>query len=255
MFLITNPKISGFTPQWAQIEGFSILFDNPSDRLLPLDENRDLKLLSCDIEAEELGFYKSLNQTLAQFPEMPNTYLFCPLPFHSYHVTLWDGINDANVQDVSRKYRFNVEDLLEDFPNSFLKENEFLHIDEQPLAINMEGPIEFQFDKLIKWGNIALVASLKPANSQSQAILHKVEEERKSLIERYKEYFGLETCRLSYTPHVSLGYFANKELAELSTPMMDYWNESFLSNTNGQTITFTSNSLYGFNNMATFFKK
>ncbi|GAA3321012.1 hypothetical protein GCM10020331_034330 [Ectobacillus funiculus] len=42
----------------------------------------------------------------------------------------------------------------------------------------MEEPIEFQFDKLIKWGNIALVASLKPANSQSQAILHKIEKKK-----------------------------------------------------------------------------
>ena len=255
MFLITNPKISGFTPQWAQFKGFSILFDNPSDRLLLFDENRDLKLLSCDIASEELEFYKSLNQTLTLFPEMPSTYLFCPLPFHSYHVTLWDGINDANVQDVSRKYRFDAEDLLEDFPNSFLKGNEFFRIDEQPLTISMEEPIEFQFDKLVKWGNVCLVARLKPANSQSQATLHKVEEERKGLIQKYKEHFGLETCWPSYAPHVSLGYFANKELAELSTSMIDCWNEGFLSNTNGQTITFTSNSLYGFNNMATFFKK
>ncbi|WP_332633787.1 hypothetical protein [Halalkalibacter flavus] len=255
MFLITNPKIAGFIPQWSQFKGFSILFDNPGDRLLPLDENRDLKLLSCDITSEELELYKRLYQTLTLFPEMPSTYLFCPLPFHSYHVTLWDGINDANVQNVSRKYRFDAEDLLEDLPNSFLKEKKFFSIDEQPLAISMEEPIEFQFDKLIKWGNAGLAANLKPANSQSQDILHMIEKERKSLTEKYKEYFGLQTCRPSYGPHVSLGYFANKELAELSTSMIDYWNESFLSNTNGQTITFASNSLYGFNNMETFFKK
>lgn len=59
MFLITNPKVSGFTPQWSQFRGFSILFDNPSDRLFPLDESRELRLLSCDIETEELRLYKS----------------------------------------------------------------------------------------------------------------------------------------------------------------------------------------------------
>lgn len=255
MFLITNPKIFGFTPQWAQFRGFSILFDNPSDRLLPLDGNRELKLLSCDIETEELRLYKSLNQTLTLFTEMKNTYLFCPLPSHSYHVTLWDGINEANVQAVSRKHRFKAEDLLEDLSRSFIKENEFFWIDDQLLKINMEEPIILQFDKLIKWGNSVLVASLKPANSHSQAVLLKIEKERKYFIEKYKGHFGLETCGFSYTPHVSLGYFANKELAELSTSMIDFWNERFLTNTKGQTITFTSNSLYGFNNMATFFKK
>lgn len=255
MFLITNPKVSGFTPQWSQFRGFSILFDNPSDRLLPLDESRELRLLSCDIENEELKLYKSLYQTLTIFTEMNNTYLFCPLPSHSYHVTLWDGINEANVQAVSRKHRFQAEDLLEGLPHSFLRENEFLCTEDQPLNINMKEPITFQFDRLLKWGNSVLVASLQPANSHSQAILHKIEKERKYLIEEYKGHFGLKTCGYSYTPHVSLGYFANKELAELTTSMIDSWNEHFLTNTKGQTITFTSSSLYGFNQMSTFFKK
>ncbi|QYR19201.1 hypothetical protein KZ483_14690 [Paenibacillus sp. sptzw28] len=203
----------------------------------------------------ELEFYKTLNQTLSLFPEIVSTYLFCPLPFHSYHVTLWDGINDANVQNVSREYRFDGEDLLQDLSNSFLNISDFFEVDGQPLKIIMEEPIEFQFDKLIKWGNSVLVARLKPSNANCEIRLKKIEKQRENLIKKYKERFGLETCLLSYSPHVSLGYFANKELAELSTPMIEYWNEQFLLDTRGLTITFYSNSLYGFNNMATFFKK
>jgi hypothetical protein len=255
MFLITNPKVSGFVPQWAQFKGFSILFDNPGDRLLPLNENGKLKMLSCDLASGELEFYKRLNQTLSLFPEISRTYLFCPLPFHSYHVTLWDGINDANVQSVSREYRLDAEDLLQDLPNSFPKESEFFNVNHEPLTISMEDPIEFQFDKLTKWGNSVLVARLKPLNSYYEITMQKIERERESLIKIYKERFGSETCSLSYSPHVTLGYFANKELAELSTSMIEYWNEQFLLNTSGQSITFTSNNLYGFNNMATFFKK
>ncbi|SDX30375.1 hypothetical protein [Paenibacillus sp. PDC88] len=256
MFLITNPKIAGFTPEWSHFRGYSILFDNPSDCLLPLDANEDLKLLSCDIESEQLGLYKSLNQTLTQLSEVKNTYLFCPLPSHSYHVTLWDGINDGNVQEVSREHRFNAEDLLDNLPHSLRGgERDFLRIGDGPLHIHMEESIDFQFDKLIKWGNSVLVASLKPANSRSRAVLHKIEEERKCLIEKYKERFGLETCGPSYTPHVSLGYFANKERAEMYTSNIGHWNERFLQRTEGQTVTFTSNSLYGFSSMATFYKK
>lgn len=255
MFTITNPKIAGFIPQWSPFKGFSILFDNPMNSLLPFDENKDLKLLSCDITSEELELYKKLNQTLMLFPEMSRTYLFCPLPFQSYHVTLWDGMNDGNIRNVSRTYRLNAEALLEDLPHSFLSESEFLCIHSQPLTINMEKPIHFKFNKLIKWGNSVLVASLKPADPTSQTTLLQIEKERKSLIKKYKECFGLETCQLSYTPHISLGYFANKELAELSTSMIEYWNECFLLKAEEQTITFSSNSLYGFHNMATFYKK
>jgi hypothetical protein len=254
MFIITNPKVAGFVPQWSQFKGFSILFDNPADHLLLLDENRDLKMLSCDIADRKLEFYQTLNKTLSLFPEMLTTYLLCPLPFHSYHVTLWDGINDANVQSVSRDERFAAEDLLQDLPNSFNKESQFLDIDEKRLSIAMEEPIEFQFDKLNKWANSGLAAQLKPANEHSQIVLQKIENEREILIKKYKERFGLETCSQSYTPHVSLGYFANKELAELSTSLIEEWNEKLLQNTSGQTITFTSNSLYGFMSMETFFK-
>ena len=53
------------------------------------------------------------------------------------------------------------------------------------------------------------------------------------------------------TEHYIWGYFANKELAELSTSMVEYWNEQFIANTGGHTIAFSSNSLYGFSDMAT----
>lgn len=255
MFLITNPKVSGFTPQFSQFKGFSILFDNPADRFIPLDENENLKMLSCDIASQELELYKTLKHTLSSFPEISTTYLFCPLPFHSYHVTLWDGINDINVQNVSRKYRFDAEDFLQDLPCSLVEMSEFFEVGGQQLTISMEEPIEFKFDKLTKWDNSVLVARLIPSNTYSEISLQKIEKQRVSLIKKYKERFGLETCSLSYSPHVSLGYFANKELAELSTPMIEYWNEQFLLNTSEQSITFSTNSLYGFNNMATYFKK
>lgn len=109
MFIITNPKVAGFVPEWAEFKGFSILFDNPGDRLLPLHENDSLKMLSNDVASEASHFYKRLNEMLAQFPEISRTYLLCPLPFHSYHVTLWDGVNDANcaVKRDRRKQRLH----------------------------------------------------------------------------------------------------------------------------------------------------
>lgn len=255
MFLVTNPKIAGFIPEWSEFRGFSILFDNPGDRLLPLDDQDNLNMLSCDLKSEKLKLYKSLNQTFSQFPEMSGTYLFCPLPFHSYHVTLWDGINDANVQNILPEYRSEAGDLLQELPGSLLKKSEFLEIENRPLSISMEGSVEFEFDKLAKWGNSVLVARLKPSDSRSEKILKKIEVKRQGLINVYRERTGLQTCSLSYSPHVSLGYFANKEKAELASPMIEKWNDQFESSTEGLTITFSSNSLYGFNNMTTFFRR
>lgn len=255
MFIVTNPKIKGFIPEWSQFKGFSILFDNPSDILIPLDKDKNLKVLTCDKKSKELSLYQQLHDTLSLFPELSNTYLFCPLPFHSYHVTIWDGINDANIHDISYEHRFASEDLVKHLPHSLLQKNEFLSIDSEPLHIKMDNPIEFTFDKLVKWDNTALVARLKPANTHSEKVLHEIEQARKHLIKIYKDHIGIETCNVSYAPHVTLGYFANKELAELSNSRIEHWNKQFLIQTSEHTITFKSNSLYAFTDMATFVKK
>ncbi|MFS0906663.1 hypothetical protein AB3N02_26945 [Priestia aryabhattai] len=255
MFIVTNPKVKGFVPEWSQFKGFSILFDNPADVLLPLGEDKKLKVLTCDKEFKELSLYKQLHETLSLFPELSTTYLLCSLPFHSYHVTLWDGINDANLQDISYEYRFAAEDLVKHLPYSLLQENEFLSINSEFLNIKMDKATEFKFDKLTQWGNTVLAARLKPANTHSEKMLHELEQARNHLIKIYKDDIGIETCEFSYAPHVTLGYFANKELAELSNSRIEHWNEQFLIHTSGHTITFKSNSLYAFIDMATFIKK
>src|SRR5438876_12331769 len=97
MITITNPKVAGFVPRWAPFRGFSLHYDNPGHSLTRSGDRLDL---NCDVEADpELVFYRRLRESLEDLaPDLlMNTYLFCPLPPASYHVTGRDGGNDGTV--------------------------------------------------------------------------------------------------------------------------------------------------------------
>ena len=104
MITITNTKVAGLEAKWASFRGFSLLFDNPGESLSPKETN--LKQIDCPLdEQKDLQFYRCLNRWIDKVgrQKLINTYMFCPLPFNSYHVTVWDGLNDANVHKISDK--------------------------------------------------------------------------------------------------------------------------------------------------------
>lgn len=253
MITVTNPKVAGFTPVWAPFQGFSLLFDNPGDHLSVFHDQAELKMINCNTNHPALTFYKSLEDTLSTFKQLFSTYLFCPLPSYSYHVTLWDGLNDGNKNTIEGSARYEVEQgLFSKIPSSYGINNELVKLNQSTFKLN--SPIEFQFDRLSKFSNLGISAWLKPANEKSENTLQVLKEQRRRYLDLYYEYYGIHTASLNYTPHVSLGYFANKELGELASPQMERWNEQFERNTKGKTIQFSSYSLYGFHDMATFFK-
>jgi 2'-5' RNA ligase len=62
-------------------------------------------------------------------------------------------------------------------------------------------------------------------------------------------------CRQkSYDPHVTLGYFANEALPSRTMPPISHWSMVTEAVVRHLTVTFESISLYGFTDMATFFK-
>jgi len=60
---------------------------------------------------------------------------------------------------------------------------------------------------------------------------------------------------LNYRPHVSFGYFANKDLARSAAPMVEKLNEILTDELDGMTLDFTSASLYGMEDMQTLYRK
>jgi hypothetical protein len=254
MISITNTKVAGFTPRWTAFRGFSILWDNPGQGLARSGQRLDL---ACDIHADaELHFYKTLHDSLTALDVnlLTNTYLFCPLPPPSYHVTLWDGGNDGNIARVLPPQSSPLQDFLTGLPDSILTPNPITDVPAaSSLVTKRDWNVRFHFESVQKWSNFVLAAYLTPADEASANLVTEISEERKRLNAQYKEVYGISSSD-NYVPHVSLGYFANKEHAQLSTPCLPDWNRTFAERMQGQTLSFQSSDVYGFTDMATFFK-
>lgn len=261
MITITNDKVAGFSPRWANFRGFSLLFDNPfdDDNLgLSFDPMGGLLKIRCSMYNPKLGFHKILKEGLDKIgvDMLVNKFLFCSLPPESYHVTVWDGVNYGNIDDVNMSDRMNFRSFLNNFPHSASRSTEFTKlISSSPLAETIDT-IRFRFSKLTRWDKV-LVARLKPDDEKSRDILDRITKERCDLNESFGERFGVKPSYVDYSPHVSLGYFVNSEIAKLAAPRIDEWAEQInkaLEDEEHPTIAFESISLYGFTDMATFFK-
>ena len=232
-----------------------MLFDNPGDGVSPGE--KDLLKLDCSVDTNpDLLLYRALAGSLDSIGRdmLVDTYLFCPLPAHSYHVTVWDGLNDGNAGDVLEHYRPGVKDYLAGLPRSLLADNAFTGLaDDSPLG-RENWTIRLKFDRLLKWGDRVLVARLAPADRDSERELKIIVDHRRDLSARFRERFKARTT-VDYSPHVSLGYFANTQYAGLATPQISRWDDVVRRKVDGLTIAFTGISLYGFTDMATFFKR
>ena len=254
MITVTNSKIAGFAPRWAAFRGFSILFDNPGEGLIRAGERLDL---AGEVDGDAgLGFYQALRDGLDSLDVdlLTRTYLFCPLPPPSYHVTVWDGGNDGNVGEVFPEQRPKLEDLLAGLPDSLTRPSELTDMAAASALVARRGwDIRFRFDQLALWGNSVLVARLAPADADAARAVEELGHERGLLSARFRQTFGIGPSE-RYGPHVSLGYFANREAAQLATPCVDGWNRQLEARMAGATLLFQQASVYGFSDMATFFK-
>lgn len=252
MLTISNQKVAGFEPRWADFRGYSLLFDNPGDSLA---SSGALLALSDQVDTDpELGFYQALNNSIAAIGRemLIRSYLFCPLPPASYHVTVWDGGNDANVADVVPSYRPLLEAQLKGLPSSLSQKNPLTDTVLTSSLACHDVEIVFHFDRLLKWGNGVLVAALKPSEETKVQLQHLIQL-REGLSLEFFERYALKGS-LRYSPHVSLGYFANQESAQQATPCIEEWSSKVRDQVGEQCLSFRFLSLYGFTDMAHFFK-
>jgi hypothetical protein len=254
MITINNSKVAGFAPRWAYYRGFSLFFDSPGQSLTRVGERLDL---NCDVDADpELTFYKALRDTLnlLDVDRLVNTYLFCPLPSYSYHVTLWAGATDGNLARVKAERRAEVEAFLASLPEGLGNGGEVTGIPERsPLVTRRDWNLRFRLGRLENWGDSALVARLTPADAASNGVFERLSEERQRLNTVYREAFGISRSD-AFTPHVSLGYFANEVDGHKTVSHLPEWDRLFQKQMAGLTLDFSQASVYGFTDMATFFK-
>ncbi len=252
---ITNRKISP-TLGWADFRGFSLLFDNPGHNLSLLGENL-LKIDGRFEEDEQIRLYRQLWTALAALNphHLAGLYLFCPLPPASYHVTVWDGLNDFNKIQLHPARQAELQAFFDGFPMGFPQRNDFTApMYASPLNCPGEWRITFAFQELCLWGNHTLVASLKPFDAASDANYQRLLQRRLDLNRAYETEFGVH-MHPHYAPHISLGYFANAENARCIHHLIPQWNAVFQDSLHNSPITFESVSPYGFTDMVTFFKR
>jgi len=255
VFTVSNPKVAGFTPVWAPFRGFSLLFDNPCDGQRPLAAG--IAELAVTLNDDpQVAFYRTLATTLERLdlPLLTSTYLFCPLPTASYHVTVWDGGNAGNLKSVVPARRPELETLLAGLPQSILAPGDLTALPLASSLVTRQLPeIRFRFDALALWGNAVLVARLSPADATSVSHLGRLTDERRRLSANFHAAFGIAPGD-RFTPHVSLGYFANPQGALLASHALPTWNAVFDTAMESLNVSYRSISLYGFTDMATFFK-
>lgn len=246
MITITNSKLKSFVPKWARYHGFSVLFDNPEVSLHKDSEYATL------VTHPKIDYYAKLGEALNNIGGtlLTNTYLFAPLPFDSYHVTAWDGINEGNLLDVHEIHQPSSTNFINTLPHSITSGTAVTDfVNASPLLQNPKE-LTFRFDTLYIWGNDVLVAALRPIE-ESINQFNEFKSKRTAHNDIFTKEFGT-SAHADYCPHISIGYFANQESAQLASVSLAEWRGEFSQIMAHKTIAFTSLRLYGFTDMATF---
>lgn len=254
MFEITNSKI-GF----KRYAGFSLLFDNPNENnLVATGNDKNIKKLRCSVNESGSKLYAGIESGLEKIgiKKLQDEYLFFQLPEYSYHVTVWDGLNEGNKEKISAEYRSEIEDFLIRLPFSLTQNYEVTAFADSSVLVGNKWNMTFKFERLSVWGNSVIVARLEPADELSENTLEQIKKERTELYKKYEDELGLESkaWRSGYQPHISIGYFGNEEKGKQAKSEKDVWTKTVSDSIGNSTISFNSISLYGFTDMESFFK-
>jgi len=252
MLTISEPKIAGFTPRWATFPGFSLLFDNPPSAYRT---DSGLDLLACDVTVDPaIEFYRRVYEALAKLgsDRLLQTYLFCALPPESYHVTAFDVANQGDLPRVKGEFLESMRELL----LSPVDANRFSHpILGDAIASSLATEpwnISFRFEAVHIWGRV-MVVKLAPRGRNDEVRFAEFVEARKMLHHAYRAKYGIGAGP-NFAPHLSLGYFANAENAELATARLPAWNAAIEKAVGDTPLALTTASMHGFRSMAEFFR-
>jgi len=249
---ISQPKIAGFTPRWAPFPGFSLLFDSPSSAYR---ENSGLEHLTCSVAADSrLEFYRRARTSLEKLnlDRLLQTYLFCALPPESYHVTAFDVANLADLTRCKGDCLELMRELLTPPIDGDRFSHPILHTATMSALATRRWEISFRCKTVRIWGQV-MVVELIPFGPGDEAKFSELMNLRLELNRAYLDGFGIGAGP-KLTPHLSLGYFANGEGAELAAARLPAWNEAISASLTDLPLTFETISMHGFNTMAEFFR-
>jgi hypothetical protein len=177
------------------------------------------------------------------------TYGFCALPFSSYHVTAFDVVNRADLERCRAELRDPLKATLDDLLAAEAFEAELLVPAKSSELATRDWNLTFGYGALRNWGSVVAIELLPLEPDWFYEFL----EVRSVLQQHYQDAYSVGGGEF-FTPHLSLGYFMNREGSELASGRMGDWNDRLRESIGSTTITFSTVSLYGFTDMATFFK-
>ncbi len=231
MIPITNPKLAGLEPRWAPFRGFSLVFDPPEDDAF--------------LGALRAGLAELENDALiARF------YLRL-LPAASFHVTAWDGVNEAKLAEVAPEFRAAWERFLQAGAAKPFPEDLFRDVQASELLTCPDWDLRLRCARIENWSNVSLVAHLEPVDDAVGASLERLRAARDALSEAFGRRFGVRP-HPDYEPHVTLGYFANGDLAARSATAVARWDAALRSATAGHVLTLRRLHLSVFADMTSF---
>lgn len=252
MFSINSSKIEGFVPLWKLMRGWSLLFDTPG-MVAP-----SAQLVNFDDGNPSINFFRNLSRAFDERESlsMTNAFLFCPLPAHSFHVTVLDGVNDHVVHSISNDFRPAFLTYLANVRNELTLPEPFGEMFESSSLLRQtDWNIRFSLGETVIWEHShALAVKLEPADEVSRTQLSILESEREHLYGKLNALLKADWFR-PFSPHVTLGYFANPESALWARSCLPTWADKIEKAVGNETIAFHSISLYGFDRMSCFFKK
>ena len=254
MIPITHPKIAavGLHPRWTAFPGFSLLFDPSGDHLAPAVAGR--RILQVHPDDPAVPFFQRLIQAREALglKELAERCGFCALPAASWHVTVWDGVNAKNVAGIDPSCRADFAALLAALPGSL----------DSPLLDGIydsegmqgeNGRICFRFLRLSQWKNKVLAMELAPDPASAQAF-RELQARRQALNERFAAQYGIQPAGNILSPHITLGYFANPGHGARSLSLIEAARAAFSEIMGGERLCFSGMSLYGFTDMASFYR-
>lgn len=226
---IQHPKIASMDPSWAPFAGWSMIFS-------PIGGDGNTKLLLARIAK---GFSESLRDIYAK------NFSLCPLPPSTYHVTFCDLINQGNAMDVFPDVRADWQRGLED---AALRPPPHLWsiLDRAGLASgSLQSKVGFEFESITTGNGKYLAVKLRPVRINDFAKLINIRDQLNALLPK-------RPVRGHYTPHITLGYFADPQLGKLAVVEEPSINEIVESAFQRQTLHFSTIELYAFSDMVSY---
>lgn len=256
MITITNQKIIDLAPNWAPFRGFTVLFNSPNSHIL-IDGKLQQVYNNLSCQTNVPIFYQGLHLAIDELDSynLLKKYLFCSLPSYSYHVTACSGADEGNLHLIPHTYHDKLSTFLNELPTSLINSSgDIVELTRSSTLFNKrDWNLKFEFDHLLKWNNHVLLACLSPTKECLQNYKSFLNA-RNELLEAFQSKLGIPWPENYYIPHVTLGYFANEEFAQLSTSVIKEWEALIREKLIGAYLEFQSVDLYGFMDMVTFFK-